>query len=93
MRKLLISLLVFPALSFATELDMGNLKCGKLQIYASTTLEDIQNNCLLYRQFANDRNDKYPGTYQVEFYSTSYPDLVRCDFNSNDPKALVTGCR
>lgn len=93
MRKILLSLLLLPALTFASDLDMNNLKCGKLQIYASTTLQEVQDNCLLHRQFMSNHDNKYPDTYQVEFYSTSYPDLVRCNFNSNDPKAVVTGCR
>jgi len=35
MRKLLFSLLLLPVVAFASDLDMSNLKCRKLQIYAS----------------------------------------------------------
>ena len=51
MRKLLLSLLMLPMISFASDsLDMSNLKCGKLQIYSSTTLQEVQDSCLIRRQ-------------------------------------------
>lgn len=93
MRKLLIGLMALPLVAGACELDMNNLKCGDLQIYANTTLKEVQDNCLLHRQFMNNRNDKYPGTYEVQFYSTSYHKLVYCDFNSQNQDAVVVGCR
>ena len=106
MRKLLLSLLMLPMISFASDsLDMNNLKCGKLQIYASTTLQEVQDSCLLRRQFPHtkalaqtqqefDWIDKFPKLYEVQFYATSSSEnLVRCDFESQDPKAALVGCR
>lgn len=95
MRKLLFSLSLLPVVAFATDLDMSNLKCRNLQIYASTTLQEVQDNCLIYRQFEHQKHfDKFSGEYEVQFYSTSPQDyLVRCDFATKDPKSSVLGCR
>lgn len=93
MRKLLISLSLLPIISFAADLDMSNLKCGDLQIYSNTTLQEVQDNCLLDRQFKTNSDNKYSNTYLVEFYSTSVQGKVRCDFTSDAPNALISGCR
>lgn len=106
MRKLLLSLLMLPMISFASDsLDMSNLKCGKLQIYSSTTLQDVQNNCLIRRQFPHTKVqtttpqdftwiDKFPGTFEVQFFATTPNELlVRCDFSGEEPTAKLLGCR
>jgi maltodextrin utilization protein YvdJ len=99
MRKLLGCLLALPvAIAFADSsvLDMNNLKCNKLQIYANTTLQQVQDNCLIYKQFDHKDVkgiDKFQNLYEVQFYSTTTTELVRCDFEKNDPSAVVLGCR
>lgn len=96
MRKILCSLLLLPAFAFASDdLDMNNLKCKNLQIYASTTLQEVRDNCLIHKQFPHDIKeiDKFKGMYEVQFYATTTKELVRCDFASDDPKSVVLGCR
>ena len=107
MRKLLLSLLMLPMISFASDsLDMSNLKCGKLQIYSSTTLQEVQDSCLIRRQYPHtkaiaeikqdfDWIDRFPKLYDVQFFATTPAknNLVRCDFESQDPKAALVGCR
>lgn len=107
MRKLLIALMSLPMLAFAgDDLDMNNLKCNNLQIYSNTTLQQVRDNCLLYKQFERERTDSKNFTsdqskswhgesdmYEVQFYSTTAKELVRCNFNGSDPSSVVIGCR
>ncbi|MDD3265820.1 MAG: hypothetical protein PHC75_01400 [Burkholderiales bacterium] len=107
MRKLLIALIGVPAIAFAgSDLDMNNLKCNNLQIYSNTTLQQVRDNCLMYKQFERDRTDSKNFTsdqskswhgakemYEVQFYSTTAKDLVRCNFDGSEPNSLVIGCR
>lgn len=107
MRKLLIALTSVPMLAFAgSDLDMNNLKCNNLQIYANTTLQQVRDNCLLHKQFERERADSKNFTsnqdkswhgekamYEVQFYSTTAKDLVRCNFSGSEPNSVVIGCR
>lgn len=107
MRKLLATLMCLPVLAFAADdLDMNNLKCENLQIYANTTLQQVRDNCLVHKQFERDRTDSKNFTsnqdkswhdaskmYEVQFYSTTAKGLVRCNFATDDANAPVIGCR
>lgn len=108
MRKILVGLLcALPLAAFAgSDLDMSNLKCGSLQIYANTTLKQVRDNCLVDRQFVREKVDSknfvsdpakgWEGQrdlYEVQFKSTTAKELVRCDFLQEDDNAVVIGCR
>jgi hypothetical protein len=45
MRKLILSLLVLPCVSYAGSLDMNNLYCGDLKIDSATTLKQVEDKC------------------------------------------------
>lgn len=87
MRKLLFTLMAIPALSFAASLDMSTLKCKDLSITNTTTLKDVQDNCLIKEQ------KKHKGMFEVEFRNDTTKKNVKCDFASNAPTAVVNGCR
>lgn len=87
MRKLLIVLLALPALSFASSLDMSTLKCKNMSITTTTTLKQVQDNCLIKDQ------KSHKGMYEVEFKNDTTGKSVKCDFAKNDPTAVVNGCR
>lgn len=94
MRKLLLILAAtsFTTLSFAASLNMATLQCKGMKINASTTLQQVQTNCLIKDQ----KMDKSKGMYQVTFTNTATgktEKTVTCNFVSNDPKSLVNGCK
>ena len=72
---------------------MNTLKCQTspdkkaLNIVNTTTLKQVQDNCLIKEQKA------YKGMYQVEFKNNTTNKYVKCDFASNSPDAVVNGCR
>lgn len=84
-------------------IDMTNLKCGDLQIYSNTTLQQVRDNCKVKKvgdyTKANARNmpakyfDGQDKMFEVHFYSTSQDGLIRCDFNGSSDSATVVGCR
>lgn len=86
MRKFLVIALALPVLSFASSLDMSTLKCNSLSITSATTLQQVQNSCMIKKQ------ETHKGMYQVEFTNTTTNKSVSCDFANNDPAAVVNGC-
>lgn len=103
MKKLLFLAAIIPSLAFASnDIDMSNLKCGNMQVYSNTTLQNFRDNCNIKREFeiqhTNYRNlsTNWFGQktmHQVIFDSPDYKDPIRCDFLSASPEALVVGCR
>ena len=83
----MITLMAIPALSFASSLDMSTLKCKNLNITNTTTLQQVQDNCLIKKQ------ENHKGMYQVQFRNDTTQKNVKCDFASNTPTAVVNGCR
>jgi hypothetical protein len=106
MKKLLLicGIGILSTSAFAVDnLDMSNLKCGKLQIYSNTTLQDVKTNCDMKKEgWISKQDEKNLPTkywqgqnkmYEVHFKSTNTKELVRCDFVSNSPDATIVGCR
>ncbi len=87
MKKTLLSLMLLPALSFASSLDMSTLKCNDMQISNTTTLKSVQTNCLIKKETTHD------GMYEVEFVNTTTGKSVKCDFANKRPNSVVNGCR
>ena len=87
MRKLLLTLLAVPVLSFASSLDMSKLSCKGMNLNSATTLKDVQNNCLIKAQ------KKSKGLYGVKFVNNATKKTVTCYFASNDPAALLNSCK
>jgi hypothetical protein len=87
MRKLLLVLLAVPALSFAASLDMSTLACKTTKLNASSTLSDVQANCLIKKQTTSK------GRYEVEFRNDTTKKTVTCYFANNDPKSLLNSCK
>ena len=86
MRKLLITLLALPLVSFATSLDMSTLKCKDMKLNSATTLTDVQNNCLVKRE------ESSKGRYEVDFVNSTTGKTVTCYFASNTPTAELNSC-
>jgi hypothetical protein len=86
MRKLLIALLVLPALSFASSLDMSTLACKDLKLDSATTLKDVQDNCLIKKATPSN------GRYEVKFVNTTTNDTVTCYFAENNPASKLNSC-
>lgn len=107
MKKILVASLFASIIGVANAapntIDMTNLKCGDLQIYSNTTLQQVKSSCKLKKigdyTVENDRNmpDKYfdgkEKMLEVQFYSTSQDGLIRCDFNGSTDSATIIGCR
>lgn len=87
MCKLLVTILALPTISFASNLDISNLKCKNLQITPTTTLKQVQDNCLIKSQ------KSYDWMYEVKFINDTTGKSVICDFVKNDPSEFVNGCR
>ena len=87
MRKLLVILLALPVVSFATSLDMSTLQCKTLKLNTATTLQDVQNNCLVKKQTSSK------GRYEVEFTNSTTNKTVTCYFASKEPTALLNSCK
>ena len=86
MRKLLLTLLALPALSFASSLDMDTLACKDLSLTRATTLLDVQNNCVIKKQ----RWSK--GRFEVVFINDTTNEPVTCHFATKYPDALLNSC-
>ena len=86
MRNLILILMVTPALALASSLDMTTLQCRNIKLNSSTTLADVQNNCLIEKQKASI------GRYQVDFVNNATNKTVTCYFASNMPTALLNSC-
>lgn len=105
MKKLLIAgLLAAPMFSFAANtIDMSNLKCGKFQIYAGTTLKEVTDNCKISQSKPYEHTDNLnmsksyfedqKALWEVHFTSTSQPGVIKCEFLNGKPDAVVMGCR
>lgn len=87
MKKFLFALGIIPCISFASSLDMNNLTCRNTKLTASTTLKQVQDNCLIKKQ-----KDK-SGMHQVEFVNDFTKKTVTCKFASNQPTALLNSCK
>ncbi len=85
-------------------IDMSNLKCGSFQIYNTTTVEEIRNNCTIIKEATIRRTNKLnlPKKYwhgqetlfEMHFTGSNQKEkLVRCDFLNKNPTATVIGCR
>ncbi len=86
MQKLLLVLLAAPALSFASSLNMATLSCKSVKLNASTTLAEVQANCLIRKQKAKD------GLYEVKFRNDTTKKNVTCLFPDNNPKSPLNSC-
>lgn len=88
MRKMLFVLLsAIAATSFASSLDMSTLACKNIKLNSSTTLSDVQNNCVIKKQTTSK------GRYEVKFVNEATNKTVDCYFAKNDPKALLNSCK
>ena len=86
MRKLLVTLLALPTLSFASDLDMSTLACKNLKLTSATTLLDVQNNCVIEKQRCSK------GRYEVVFVNDSTNETVTCHFATKNPSAVLNSC-
>lgn len=87
MKKLLLSLLVFPFMSYAASLDMNNLKCRDMALTSATTLGDVQDSCLISEQYYSY------GRFAVDFRNDATGDSVTCYFGSNNRATKLNGCK
>lgn len=87
MKKLVLVLLAVPALSFAASLDMSTLACKSTKLNASSTLADVQANCLIKKQTTSK------GRYEVEFRNDTTQKTVTCYFPTNTPTAPLNSCK
>ncbi len=104
-RNLLLSLLAISGAAFASQqIDMTNLKCGSFQIYNSTTVQQIRDNCKVIKEGTMKRVDernlpeKYwqgqDSMFELHFTGSNQAEsVVRCDFLNNNPTSKVVGCR
>lgn len=92
MRKLILSLLVLPCVSYAGSLDMNNLYCGDLKINSATTLKQVEDKCQVKKEYDKTYNYEL-GMYEIKFVNTATNDKVRCDFPRDEPTSPVNGCR
>ncbi|MBX9598048.1 MAG: hypothetical protein K2X04_05680 [Burkholderiales bacterium] len=86
MRNLLLLLSIIPVLAYADSLDMRTLQCRSIKLNSSTTLADVQNNCMIQKQKTSK------GRYQVDFINNETNKTVTCYFASNMPTALLNSC-
>ena len=87
MRKLLVVLLALPVVSFASSLDMSTLQCRNIKLNSSTTLKDVQDNCLIKKETTSN------GRYEVKFVNGATKKTVTCHFANNEPTALLNSCK
>jgi hypothetical protein len=67
--------------------DMNSLKCRNMQVSSKTTLQDVQNTCLISSQRLNSS-----GLFEVEFRNDSTQKSVTCDFATNSSDAILNSC-
>ena len=110
----LLGLLACSSVAFASSnasatknskvIDMSDLKCGSYQIYATSTVQDIRDNCKIIKEgtmsHTNELNlpKKYwhgqKTLFELHFTGSNQKEkVVRCDFLNSDPKSVVIGCR
>lgn len=87
MKKLISVLCLLSSISIADSLDMSTLQCKGKQLNSATTLADVQKNCTLKKQ------ETKKGLFQVEFINDATGKSVKCDFTTNQPTALLNGCK
>ena len=87
MRKILFLLSTVATVSFASSLDMSTLSCRNIKLNSSTTLSEVQSNCLIKKQTTSK------GRYEVDFVNGASGKTVKCYFASNDAKALLNSCK
>jgi hypothetical protein len=79
--------MAFPVICMASSLDMSTLACGQgYKITKATTLKDVHDKCHLKEQWHKK------GLWWVEFVNSTTNKTVKCNFGSNTPKAIVSGC-
>ncbi len=89
MKKLLLSSIFIISFisSLASSLDMSMLSCRNKKLNSSTTLADVQANCLIRKQTTSN------GRYAVEFRNDATNKDVTCYFGSSTSSAILNGCK
>ena len=86
-KNLFVLLAALTGMSFASSVDMTTLSCKSTKLNASTTLANVQNNCLIKKQTQSK------GRFEVEFVNSTTNKTVTCYFASKQPTALLNSCK